>query len=142
MTTIVADLRTGQMGSDLFVSNGSRVMKMWRCKEGVFGAAGDERAIQRFKEWTTEGGERPPQIKDDADDGDSFEALQLKDGKLFVWGWAIAPEESVRLFHAVGSGGQYALGALLQGASIEEALEIAAEFDGNTKPPFRILKAN
>lgn len=74
-------------------------------------------------------------------DSENFEALQLHNGTLYVWGAALRPEVSLRPFHAVGSGAQYALGAMSMGATIEEALAIAAEFEPNTKGPFEVMRA-
>ena len=141
MTTIVADL--SRIGCDTFWSpTGERSSKIWRTKnKGVFGCSGDERIIARFQDWIS-GGKRPNQIEDDAKNGDSFAALQLHNGELFVWGWAMHPRKSIRAFHAIGSGADLALGALAAGGTLEQALEIAADFDAATKGPFRFLKAS
>ena len=40
----------------------------------------------------------------------------------------------------VGSGAAYAIGAIRTGASIEDALAVAAENDSNTSAPFTTLE--
>jgi ATP-dependent protease HslVU (ClpYQ) peptidase subunit len=42
-------------------------------------------------------------------------------------------------FYAIGSGGGYAIGALSMGASLDQALEVAAKWDSNTRLPMDIL---
>lgn len=42
-------------------------------------------------------------------------------------------------FYAIGSGGDYAIGALAMGATVERAIEIAAQFDPNSGTPVTVL---
>ena len=70
------------------------------------------------------------------DDETLFSVLLAIDGTLLE----IDDSYSVSMrddgFHAIGSGGDYAIGALLMGADVGKALEIAALSDINTSAPF------
>ncbi len=74
----------------------------------------------------------------DAESG--FSMLIAFDGELFD----IGDDFSVILnddgIHGVGSGSQFAIGALYAGANIEKALEYAAKNDIYTSGPFQIIK--
>lgn len=141
MTTVVVDLRSGQIGSDLFWSNsnGERMQKIFATKHlGIFGCAGAEKPIGLFLNWIVDNGQRPEPFSED--DG-GFEAIQVHEGKIFSWSWSLRPREILRFpFHAVGSGGGIAIAALRGGASLKEALAIAADLDAGTKPPFQIVR--
>lgn len=141
MTTIVACTITGIMVGDTFTNYGP-VRKIWKSKKGLFGCAGHDTAIARFEVWTR-GGKKPEQIinPSDREDFETFCALQMTDGKLYVWTESMRPEEVLRPYHAIGSGGQAALAAMRAGASPTQAMEIAAEMDADTKPPFTTLEA-
>ena len=141
MTTIVADLREGALYGDTFTGYGV-VDKLWRGrgKSGIFGAAGHDTVIARFQAHVVEGKKKPDQIISADDDRESFWALQLTcDGRLLVWGEAMRAEPILSPFWAIGSGGDAAIGAMKAGASPQRAIEIAAELDRNTKPPFTKL---
>ena len=56
-------------------------------------------------------------------------ALVLSREGLFYWASNLVPEPIERGFHAIGSGGNAALGALLAGAQVKRAVEIATEVD-------------
>jgi hypothetical protein len=43
-------------------------------------------------------------------------------------------------FYGVGSGSSYAIGALAQGATVEEALKIASKYDAYTSAPFMFVE--
>lgn len=75
--------------------------------------------------------------KDDKDAG--FELLVAYDGELFIVDneFTVLMDQSGIL--GVGSGSPFAVGALLGGASIEEALQIAADSTSYTRPPFKIF---
>ncbi len=137
MTTIVVDLRVKRIGADTFVSTGYAADKIWTSKRGIFGCAGDDTIIARFEDWILRDAPKPDQLIGDCTE--AFEALQVSDGMLFVWESAMRPNLCKRPYHAIGSGGKYAMGALRTGASIKEALRFAAEFDADTKPPFTFL---
>lgn len=70
------------------------------------------------------------------DDETAFSFLIALDGELFE----IADDFSISLddsgFYGVGSGSSYAIGALHAGATVEQALMIAANNDAFTSAPF------
>ena len=137
MTTIVANLKG--MAADRFVTyapsyNGD--VKIWSAKGSVWGAAGDCEYCLKFRSWTEGKGKRP-QVKDPEDpEGAKFEALQLSSKGLFLY-INDSPADAVKEpFYAIGSGSGYAIGALSMGASLEQAIEVAAKWDSGTRLPF------
>jgi len=70
------------------------------------------------------------------DDENAFSFLIALCGEIFE----IADDFSISLddsgFYGVGSGSSYAIGALHAGATVEQALMIAAKNDAFTSPPF------
>lgn len=79
--------------------------------------------------------------KPDPEDKDSgFSMLISFDGELFD----IGDDFSVMLnqdgIYGVGNGSKFAIGALYAGASVEEALEIAAKNDIYTSGPFTVIR--
>lgn len=73
----------------------------------------------------------------DDDDSPKFNFLIAMAGEVFEFSddFGVVMRESG--VYGIGSGSDIALGALLVGASIEKALEIAADHDIYTAPPFR-----
>ena len=59
-------------------------------------------------------------------------------GNIFEIDSDLAVSRSIMGYYAVGTGGDYALGALYAGATLEEAAEIAAVNDSKTAKPFII----
>ena len=76
------------------------------------------------------------------DDDNAFSFLIALCGELFE----IADDFSVSLddsgFYGVGSGSSYAVGALSAGATVEQALTIAAKNDAYTSAPFIFIEQN
>ena len=70
------------------------------------------------------------------EDGDLFSILLAINGEVFEidQDYAVARRESG--VYAIGSGSDYALGALTVGASGMEAMQVAASLDVNTHEPF------
>ena len=135
MTVIVGDTRIGVLACDTFVSTGYRATKIFRTKaKGIFGCAGDDTAIAKFEDWLLRRGNKP---KLDAED---FTALQLFGGKLYIWGTAMRPELVLSPYHAIGSGGAYALGCLAQGGTVAQALDIAELYAEGVKHPFLTMR--
>jgi ATP-dependent protease HslVU (ClpYQ) peptidase subunit len=78
--------------------------------------------------------------KPDPKEDSGFSMLIAFDGELFD----IGDDFSVLLndtgIYGVGNGSRYAIGALCAGATVEKALEIAADNDIYTSGPFQIVK--
>ena len=70
------------------------------------------------------------------EDGDLFSILLSINGQVFEidQDYSVARRESG--VYAIGSGADYALGALTVGASGMEAMQVAASLDVNTHAPF------
>jgi ATP-dependent protease HslVU (ClpYQ) peptidase subunit len=91
-----------------------------------------------------------PSLKSFVDDCKMFTEKEKEEGSLFsiliaIKGEVFEIDEDYSVgrrsdgIYSIGSGSDFALGALKAGASIQRALEIAALFDVNTEAPFRIL---
>jgi hypothetical protein len=63
--------------------------------------------------------------------------VEFKEGK---WGAEILPVLGLNAIAAVGSGGAYALGAMLAGKSAEDAVKIACKLDNNSGLPIESLR--
>ena len=101
-------------------------VRRWRTRDGTFlvGCAGDSFDCERFHDWFKSGceGERPVAT--------SLFALVV-DSRLRCWFYAEKPgyHEITLPFFAIGSGADYAVGAMAKGASASEAASIACRFD-------------
>lgn len=143
MTTIVAT-RTALGGdSKVTVVAGApyRTKKVDRTKNCLFGAAGNSGDCARFLDWarTNFDPERRPRFKHRADDDAAILLIVNKDGIFIMEADDAGPELIDLPFYAVGSGALAALGAMEMGATMEQALDIAARYDDNTGAPFVIL---
>lgn len=136
MTTILADARLGVMVSDSKATCGDTWVpctKVHRVGGALIGTAGSEADIQRWLKWWGRGrrGARP--------DVEDFSALVLnKDGVLHA-----LPGSEMRIergFHAVGTGGNAALGALMAGADPAEAVRIACLVDANSGGEVQVFR--
>lgn len=75
-------------------------------------------------------------------DDSGFSMLIAYDGELFDIGDDFSVLLSDTGIYGVGNGSKYAIGALSVGASMEEALTVAADNDIYTSGPFQIVKQN
>lgn len=127
MTCIAADARAGIMVSDSRCTSGETwypITKVFRVRNEIVGFAGDVKIGQRWLKWYR-GDRRTPVGKL----GDEFIGLILRDGELFEACSNGLELRIERKFHAVGSGGHAALGAMLAGASAEQSVAIACDID-------------
>lgn len=72
----------------------------------------------------------------DKKEGERFHFLIACNGELFDVDQELSVTRDARGYYAIGSGGDYALGALAMGASPLNALEVAANISVYTAPPF------
>ena len=102
------------------------VMKLFRIRwngfDCVLGVVGHYQDGLLVRDWLENGGDKPVVNKD------TFAALLIKKGvcyrmeeKLVMW--------SVEAPHALGSGRDFALGAMCCGKTAEESIAIASQFD-------------
>jgi ATP-dependent protease HslVU (ClpYQ) peptidase subunit len=79
--------------------------------------------------------------KPDPNDKDSgFSMLIAYDGEVFDIGSDFSVLLNDEGIYGVGNGAKYAVGALSVGASVEKALQVAADNDIYTSGPFQIVK--
>lgn len=128
MTTIATNGRSmagdGQadIGDTIMVTNRRKV---YRTSQGVLlGCAGRSVDAQRFRAWFDDRNAAKPRLKE-------FQALALyADGRLEYWNEDMEPTE-MQAPCSIGSGMDFALGAMMAGADPGEAVRIAA-----TRDPF------
>jgi hypothetical protein len=127
MTTIAADSKRGLMACDSMTSTADAwwpSTKVHRAGNALIGGAGESAAIRQFVAWYADGLRLPkPKLPD------TFCCLVLNPDGLFYWASNLIPEPIERGFHAIGSGGNAALGAMLAGANVKRAVEIATQVD-------------
>lgn len=131
MTTIATNGKS--MAADSLIESGYICQvshpKLFTFADGIFGCAGDMAKAVYFKDWVRDGmdaNKYPEEIKKDA------HFLQLvPGGEVFSWG-----ADPYRILMgppaAIGSGSEYAMGAMLAGATPYEAVKIAAQLDPYT----------
>lgn len=127
MTTIAADAKRGLMACDSMASTADSwwpTTKVHRTPDALIGGAGETAAIRLFVAWYKDGQRLPkPKLPD------TFCCLVLNGEGLYYWASNLVPEPIERGFHAIGSGGNAALGAMLAGANVKKAVEIATQVD-------------
>ena len=122
MTTIATNGKT--LAADRLMSaNGDRVgyiTKAHRAPDGsVFGVSGPTADCQRFVRWLTEEPNDKPDLSED------FSALVLSpEGVVTYYCSKLEPVEFGEV-SAIGSGADFAIGAMFAGASPQEAVKIA-----------------
>lgn len=130
MTTVAADAKRGCMACDSMTSTADSwwpSTKVHRAADALIGGAGEAASIRQFVTWYADGQRLPkPKI------ADNFCALVLNGEGLFYWASNLVPEPIERGFHAIGSGGNAALGAMLAGANVKRAVEIATLVDASS----------
>lgn len=133
MTTVATDgksLATDAQWTGDFKSYGG-LNKILQHEGHVFGAAGTDSSIYKFYEWIKAGqpSERP-QIR--TAERDSLIVLELTPtGRLFAW-YDDLTRVPAPIPFAVGSGGPFAMAAMLCGKSPRDAVKIAAQLDPGT----------
>jgi ATP-dependent protease HslVU (ClpYQ) peptidase subunit len=144
MTTIVATREA--IGADTLVVVAGQApyptKKVSKHKKMLFGAAGDAGDCVRFMKWAKRDFdmESRPRFRCEADSDDEAIMLMVNEGGIYVMMTSdLFPEPVDADFYAIGSGAGAALGAMARGATIEEALNIAAQYDNCTRGPFTIL---
>lgn len=139
MTTIVADFRTKTMVSDTRCSYGSthfRMQKIHQMPDGtLIGFSGSVNEATKFVEWFKAGANKgiPPVFGEEP-----FDALTMNGDGIYLWDSSLMGTKIFQDFFAVGSGAQYALGALKAGATPDRAVEIATEEDSMSGLPLDV----
>lgn len=135
MTTIVCD-RQG-MAADKRISGGTmfKTTKIHRINGSLIGFCGNIEHCLKFIEWR-----RNPDAKPNFEER-TWEALELTaDGRMLWWSMELIPIVIEDEYYSVGSGSNYALGAMAMGATPSQAIKIAAIYDPSTGPDVQTLK--
>jgi len=137
MTTILATL--DRMASDTFISDGSRGAKIYRGPGYLLGEACEDTFYSlRLVNWVLDGQRGPvPEARPGEDHEGTL--LLLRPGQLSVLDWRGVEMPIDNPYFGVGTGAPFGLGALAAGATLEQAMTIAAYYDGGTKPPFHFV---
>jgi hypothetical protein len=115
-------------------ASSSPTVKIFRGKSYIVGYAGTETAGQKFVSWLKNKDNDKPIVSD-------FEALVLHfDGKIEYWDDNMFPIPVHADYYAIGSGADFASGALFLGHSTEEAVKAAREHDVYTGGRIRTYK--
>lgn len=131
--SIAADRRIGNMEAG----------KLFRLKSGaIFAGAGYYAQIVEVCAWLNEGGKPAdrPKLPDDEEESSEFLLIETS-GEAY---WLTSPYlRRVKInerFCAIGSGSEYALGALAAGVSAKRAVEIACRFDVCTGKGVNVIR--
>ena len=112
--------------------------KIMRTKDGaLIATCGDSDMAGPFLAWFEAGAdsERIPRIPEKSD----FAAIVLlPDESVICFTERFLPMHVSGSFHAMGSGDQLALGAMAHGATAEEAVFVACEFDPWSRAPVQV----
>lgn len=156
MTTIIATRGLVAGDSSLDSGNGSvPVQKIVRIRNSLWGVAGSYADALKFLRWVKSNFRRslrPEFPVDSESDKFEFDALQVTPSGIVLWDQDLEPMQIGTQYHALGSGGGYALGALdcyrdlffgAEGApketDVSHALRVAAARDANTRAPFHYI---
>lgn len=140
MTTIATDGRTIAADGRSCISDrvsGSHVSKLRRLKDGsILGLAGDLQDIDQVAAWLDSGEEgKKPKV------GNYTDALRLMpDGRLLHYSPALLATP-VDVPFAIGSGADFAIGAMDAGMSALRAVEIASQRDPFTGGKITTMEA-
>lgn len=108
------------------------VLKVYKVEGALWGFAGAVTDWLTVLKWLN-GGTKPTKL-------DRFEAIQVSgEGKILHWDEGLQPVE-VGCPSAIGTGGVFAMGAMMAGASPRKAVEIACELDTRSGGKVRGLR--
>lgn len=106
----------------------TQTRKVWRVGDSLVGCAGAYEECLEFVAWFAAGEDhnsRPSNM-------DNFDAIVIDaDGNCYNYGSRLLPMP-VGKPNAIGSGAQFAMGAMLAGASADKAVKIAIKLDSYT----------
>ena len=94
------------------------------------------KVVPSLKTLLTESGVIDNKSSDDKDSELEVYLIIAVNGQLFEIDSDFAVSRNLSGYYAIGSGGDYALGALYAGATPEKAMEFAALLDSKTSEPF------
>ena len=141
VTVILVDLHEGRIGADMLHSSAERRYvgeKVHRVGDLVVAAAGYASELDRFLSWVRAGRKRAgaPKLSEG-----SFEAVICHASGLvenLTSDLQPARIQPLNRWFAIGSGAHAAMGAVMAGATLERALEIACEVVPSCGAPFSV----
>lgn len=133
MTTIACNKTT--IVADTLLSEGHLAMKgtkIYRLKDCIVGCSGDWNDGIKFVEWFKNKRKKKPELE-------SFSALMVTNKQeIIYWDEDLVPNYIEETEWTIGSGRDFALGALAYGASLEEAVTIATRLDVYSGLPLQV----
>lgn len=142
MTTLA--YKDGVLASDSMALNSWNILgakaKIDRRGSILFGASGRSSSICRaFVDWGRRGfvGDPPQMRMGDGEDACGF--IFPGEDRIIMWTHD-GPNEFRAPYFGFGSGGEFATGAMAAGASPEEAIRIASQWDLGTNLPLRVVR--
>lgn len=142
MTTIA--YRDGIMAADSRICQGSAILgdvkKCWAHEGKIYAVSGTFPKLLAVQQYIESGGRDGAEALPitDGDDGSEACVIMAETSGIFIYeavlrrpggGVSVSWAPLDAPFHAVGSGAAYAIGAMAQGATAEEAVAIACRFD-------------
>jgi ATP-dependent protease HslVU (ClpYQ) peptidase subunit len=141
MTTAAWSAKEGVLAVDTQVTSGNRKFRTHKVARlpcgGLIAGTGNLVHILKVTRWVQAGyaESAKPEFGDD-EDGGQFECLIIQgDGQVVLLDDDMEPMPVTDEFIAIGSGGNYAMGAMACGKTAVEAVKIAAQFDAATSEP-------
>lgn len=133
MTTIVATKQAIYADTQCTYSVPFNVNKIARIGDSIYAGAGDMDDLQRFFSWRRDGGDRPV-----FEDG--IDIIEVCSEGIFLWGKKFVRLHVDEEVYSVGSGSQFAMGALAMGATPKQAIGVAAKLDSETGFKVNVVK--
>ena len=138
MTTIVWDGSVLAADSREALSDGffhDKCNKIFKIGSSYIATAGDSSDGLLFVQWCKDRTKPKPTI------GKHFEAVEImRDGAIYLYDKNCIGIKWTGKHFALGSGGNFALGAVLAGVSAKEAVEIAKKLDINSGGKVKAVK--
>ncbi len=142
MTTVA--YRDGVMAADRAISTNALVgtaRKVWRRKQdgALLGMSGSWAVVQKWSEWFL-AGERGPAPPLGPNEDSSAHALLVRPEGAVEWHYSSGKATFEAPYYAIGSGSDFAMGAMAVGASARQAVAAAARHDPHTGGGVQFVK--
>lgn len=111
----------------------STVTKIWRISNHLIGGSGNFSSIMSLRNWFSNGciKDEWPECQKDKDRCSTLLVI-TPDGKIQLYDHDPYPCEIEDVFHAIGGGRDFAMGAMEMGASAHQAVMAASRWDTGT----------
>jgi ATP-dependent protease HslVU (ClpYQ) peptidase subunit len=144
VTTVVAtpEMIVADSAMDTCGNGSVPITKVLRIRGSLWGFSGSPAHALKFLRWVRGGFRQAtkPEFESSDNKDAEFEIIQVNpQGQLILWDQDMEPIPCNRPTHGIGSGADFAIGALSAGVPILEAMKIAQDRDQNTREPFQIL---